>query len=887
MRLKSSRTPDMTTSPLPVSAVIPDITSALTTRHRVVLQAPPGAGKTTAVPIALLSEAWLKNRQIIMLEPRRLAARNAAARMAYLLGEDIGETIGFQIRQHSCFSKRTRILIVTEGILTRKLQTDPELKNTALIIFDEFHERSIHTDLSLALCLQSQEILNAEFRLLIMSATLDTEAISSLLNTHTDIRTPVIESTGRSFPVDIQYIEKTPHMHHSSNSKNTGANQQQLILGLFEAVRQVILEQDSSCLVFLPGKKEIDLLEKKINQYLKAEGIQNIFISPLFANLNQQQQDEAIQAPPSGRRKFVLATNIAETSLTIEGINCVIDSGLEKVMHYTSSCAMNKLKTQFISQDSATQRSGRAGRLAPGTCYRLWTKHQHSRLIKHSTAEILHSDLSALVLELANWGVKDPGELQWIDTPPESAIKHARKLLRQLNAIDSDEKITHHGQKMLQLGSHPRLSHMMISSIAHELPHHACLIAALLDENDIFQSSMDKSTDINDRLNFLIQMNTVHIGDRQNKSLQNINIHTCRRIKQSANDYLKKLEYCTGISHTGKTINSQNTGVLLAYAYPDRIAQQRQPDKAQYLLSNGKGCFIPDFVQTYFHPLLVTPHLDDRQGEARIFLSAEITEEQLETYFSDNINLSESLSWNEKQQRVECKQTRSIGQIVLRESLIQTSDKEAIHQCLLSAIQTLGLKALDGSSQALNLQHRVQFINSHIKHKNAISNEIALPDFSDETLLNSLNEWLLPHLTHENSIKQCQKLDLHTLLTGLLSWNQLQYINTVAPERISVPSGSAIQIDYSDISQPVLAVRLQEVFGLNDTPSIFHGQCKLMMHLLSPARRPVQITQDLHSFWQTTYHDVKKELCGKYKKHYWPDNPLTAKATSKTRKNMH
>ncbi|VAW64806.1 ATP-dependent helicase HrpB [hydrothermal vent metagenome] len=891
---------------LPVNAVIPDIVSALHRHNRVILQAPPGAGKTTAVPISLLNESWLGNRQIIMLEPRRLAARNAASRMAYLSGEPIGQTIGYQIKQDSCFSEHTRILVVTEGILTRKLQNDPELKNTALIIFDEFHERSLHTDLSLALCLQSQEILNEKLKLLIMSATLDTRAISSLVNRGSNCAAPVIKSSGRSFPVAVKFIEKNRYKHIDSPH-------QQLILNVFDAIKQVIHEHQGSCLVFLPGRKEILTLENTINEYLNSAtyelnpGLENIIVAPLYGSLTKTQQDQAILAAPPGKRKFVLATNIAETSLTIEGISCVIDSGLEKVLHYTPSCGMNKLKTQFISHDSATQRSGRAGRLNAGTCYRLWTKHQHSRLLKHATAEILHSDLSSLVLELANWGVQDPDELKWIDTPPDNALRQARTLLKQLNGIDQSGKITPHGQQMLRLGTHPRLSHMMLSSIEYDLAYQACLMAGLLTESDFYQSATDKSTDINDRLNFLFQMSSTSKNSLKKTHLTGINLNTCKRIKQSANDFLKRLARCAGKTLSHKKINTQYTGVLLAHAYTDRIAKQREPGSTRYLLCNGKGASISDFSQPSYWPFLVVAQLDEkhnnrgnsrgdnrqdnRLGEARIFLAAEITEEQIETCFSKLIDTTESILWNEKFQRVECKTISRIGQIVLQQNTTPTSSKEAVHHCLISAIQASGLHSLNWSSQASSLRNRVQFINQfqalNSDHEKSIaSGAMSLPDFSDQVLLSSLAHWLLPHLSEENSMKQCQKLNLYALLKCLLSWDQLQYIDTMAPELITVPSGSAIKIDYSDITQPVLAVRLQEVFGLMDTPLLLNGQCKIMLHLLSPARRPVQITQDLNSFWKTAYHDVKKELRGKYKKHYWPEDPLSADATSKTRKNM-
>lgn len=871
---------------LPIHDVINEIQNTLASHNRVVLQAPPGAGKTTAVPIALLDQPWLANRQIILLEPRRIAARNAAARMAFLLNEDVGQTVGYQIRQDKCFSDKTRILVLTEGILTRKLQADPELKQTALVIFDEFHERSLNADLSLALCLQSQQILRDDLKVLVMSATLNTQAISRLLSDSSSEQTPIIQSEGRSFPVDIQYVDKSASRSNSSQSK-----QAQLLTSLLSTSIQVMNKHLGNCLIFLPGVKEISLLSQQIESYLKSENINNILINPLHGSLNKAQQDQAIQAPAEGFRKIVLSTNIAETSLTIEGISCVIDSGLERVLDYQPASAMNGLKTQFISQDSAEQRAGRAGRLSAGTCYRLWTEQEHKRLVKHSIAEILHSDLSSLVLELSNWGVQDINELQWMDIPAESSIAEAKNLLQQLNAIDNDEKITTHGQHMLKLGTHPRLAHMMLSAVDLDQAYHACLIASILNEKDIFLPGTDKSFDIHERLNVLYALKS---KPDTSKNLPGINKQQCRLIIKSADDFLQRLKQClvSGRFDQGKNFRSLDnnlSGVLLAFAYPDRIAQQRQPDKPGYLLSNGKGASIPAFLQHHLYHYIVIANLDAKQGEARIYLAAEISASQIEEYCSHNIQQIQQIKWNTSAQRVEVLQASRIGKINLHEKLVTPEDKQPVHACLIDAIKNAGLENLNWSEKAISLKQRVQFINRQIKENSALNQKFKLtplPDFSDSALLESLNDWLLPHLNQENSFKQCQKLDIYTLLFSQISWDQQQLIDKLAPEKIAVPSGSNIRIDYSEPLQPILAVRLQEVFGLYDTPTLLDGQLKLMLHLLSPARRPMQVTQDLHSFWQTTYHDVKKELRGKYKRHYWPDDPFTAQATSKTKKNM-
>ncbi len=863
---------------LPIHEVLPEIKNTLKSHNRVVLQAAPGAGKTTAVPIALLDQPWLQGKQIIILEPRRLAARNAAARMAFLLNEKVGQTVGYQIRQDNCYSKKTRILVVTEGILTRKLQADPELENTALVIFDEFHERSLHADLSLALCLQSQQILREDLKILIMSATLNTRSISELLN-----NAPIISSKGRSFPIDIHYAEK--QLQQSAQNR-----QLQLISGLFNLVEKVIHSHEANCLVFLPGVKEINQLCSQIKHYLKTENIKHIFVATLHGSLNKQEQNQAISAPPDNMRKIVLATNIAETSLTIEGINCVIDSGLERVSDYNPSSGMNRLKTQFISQDSAEQRSGRAGRLSAGNCYRLWTTQQQQRLTKHALAEILHSDLSNLILELANWGILQVDELQWLDIPPASSVAQAKQLLQQLHGLNNDGKITPHGKDMLRLGTHPRLAHMMLSANKLNRGYHACLIASMLTEKEFYRYNAPKSADIQDRLSILQSLP----GNNNKKSQQqDIDNQQCKRIIKTADEFFKRLRKKETGTDQDKSLDNHFSGILLAYAYPDRIAKQRHKNASRYLLSNGKGAEIPQHLQQHAAEFLVIANLNAKQntisrGEASIYLAAEISQQQLEDYFPEQIQQTETVQWNNSQQRVEAKQTTNIGKIILQETLVTTEKKQEIQQCLLQAIKTIGLQSFNWTAEATNLKQRLQFINYQINNhaSNKILSEIKLSDFSDSTLLNTLSEWLQPYLNNENSIKHCLKLDMLKLLSNQLGWQQQKLIDKLAPEKITVPSGSSIRIDYSDPLTPVLAVRLQEVFGLYETPTILNDHCKLMMHLLSPARRPMQVTQDLHSFWQTTYHEVKKELRGKYKRHYWPDDPLTAQATSKTKKRM-
>lgn len=877
---------------LPVSQVLPELKTRLSQHNRLILQAPPGAGKTTLVPLALLQEKWLAHKQIIMLEPRRLATRSAAARMAYLLGEKVGETVGYQIRQDKCISKKTRILVVTEGILTRKLQADPELEGIGLVIFDEFHERNINADLSLAFCLQSQELLTDSLKLLIMSATLNTQALACLLNTATH-PAPVVTSQGRSYPIDIIYQpDNTPPV-----------DKRNLTSALTQKTITALQQHEGNILIFLPGVREIKQLEKELLRVTKKSS-QTIIISPLYGDLSRHQQDQAICVPPAEQRKIVLATNIAETSLTIEGINIVIDSGLQRESYFNPGSGMDALHTTMIARDSAQQRSGRAGRLSAGICYRLWSQSQHKRLQAHQKAEILRSDLAPVILELAQWGVQQVDDLQWLDLPAPGAAAQAKELLLALQAIDDSGRITTHGKNMLSLGIHPRLAHMMLTAQTLELTETSCLIVALLSEKDILKDAFNngRNADIAYRVSLLQQMKHNHsISD------QLIDKRQCKRVLQTAREFSQRLKRSVSSNKTVKEQNSLNeierdmVGVLLAFAYPDRIAKQRNNKERNhkernhkeqsYLLSNNKGAFFSyqDILST--EPFLVAAHLNaslkkETKKEARIFLAAAITQTQLETYFSDQIKEQTSIVWHKKSQKVECLNKTMLGSLTLREQANHNINSEQLHPVLLEGIRTLGLGCLPWSKPANNLKQRVQFLQFQKTHNNNSSHLLSLielPDFTDDFLLNHLSEWLGPHLAKQTSIKQLQTLDLYQILNANISWETCQTLNELAPEKMTVPSGSIIAIDYSEPDSPVLAVRLQELFGLQQTPAILKGGYPLLLHLLSPASRPMQVTHDLASFWENTYNDVKKELRGKYKKHFWPDDPLLAQATNRVK----
>lgn len=826
---------------LPITQVIPEVKEKLLNHSRLVLQAPPGAGKTTALPLALLDAPWLKGKKIIMLEPRRLAVRSSAARMAELLGEKVGKRIGYQIKMESVQSQETQILIITEGILTRKLQHDPSLEDVALIIFDEFHERSLHADLSLALALESQSILRDDLKILIMSATLNTSAISKLLDD-----APIVQSEGRSFPVESIYLPAhTPQ-----------PNKKELPSFVHTLLHSILQKEEGNILVFLAGVREIKAVEKLLNTTKPKD----VFVSTLYGNLSKEAQDRAINAPPKGFRKVVLSTNIAQTSLTIEGITVVVDSGLQNVSIFNPFSGMNKLESNFISQDAATQRAGRAGRLSEGKAYHLW--HKSKILLKHDVPEILLADLSQMVLELARWGNDEIDTLSWMDRPPSSAINHAKKLLQQLGALDEKGDITTHGIAMSQYGLHPRLAHMMLKAQTMGFAYEASLLAVLVSEKDIYRNAFG-SSDMRERVSVLHD-----VARKVAVDTQLINLKQCQYLLANA----KRIEKVPK-----ETIDLEMLGILMAFAYPDRIAKQRYEKNNCYLLSNAKGASLHKSDALFHARFLVISDLDARSKDAIIYKAIELTQTQIEEHLQEHIQQNDEVDWNEEQQRVEVRRVHRLGAILLRETQLMNTSNEEVLDVLLEALEALGLNALNWSKEALLLRQRVNFVNAH---------QMEFPDFSDDTLLKNMDKWLSPYLSGITTLRACQNLDFYNILLGQMSFEQTQLLDTLAPTKLKVASGSNIAIDYTNIDQPVLAVRLQEMFGTKNTPTVLGGKVKLMIHLLSPASRPMQVTQDLENFWNNTYEEVKKELRGKYKKHYWPDDPLTAIATSKTKKHM-
>ncbi len=836
----------VTLTSLPIYDVIDEIQDTLKNHNRLILKAPPGAGKTTAVPLSLLNEPWLENKQIIMLEPRRLAARTAATRMAGLLGESVGGRVGYQIRSEKKLSEQTKILVVTEGILTRMLQNDPALENIALIIFDEFHERHLHSDLSLAFALQSQECLRDDLKIMVMSATLDTGSLQSLLN-----HPHLITSEGRSYPITIEHLPP-----------NSSPIEPKKILPALMGILQHVLQHDvGSILVFLPGTGEIKLLQAALKEYCKT---MDIFIAPLYGELSKGQQACAIA--PTNKRKIVLATNIAETSLTIEGITIVIDTGLEKVLTFDPRSGMERLVTQKISRASADQRAGRAGRLSAGKCYRLWSVATHHTLSPYKEAEICICDLTPLALELGAWG---GSELLWIDPPPIKALEYGISLLHALGGSDKNGKITSHGKAIMGLGIHPRLAHMIIIGRSFGYESEAVLLASLLNERDLFARSDTRTSDMRERFWSLC--------DKINgKILPFMIAETADVVLKAARELSARVGSSLRLSDD---FPSTMIALFLALAYPDRIACLRNSKGNKYLMSNGKEAILSDDDDLHGEEWLVVSQSDGNTTMARIYRCAPLEIELLERHAPELFSIEKSITWNSDAGRVEAREIKRLGAIIVETRPLSNPDGTEVKRTLIKGIRADGLDTLLWSPQSLALRHRLQALHHHL-------NDNTFGDFSDEGLLCTLERWLLPHLTTQTSLRECETLDLYMILTSQFTWEQTQRLNNLLPTHFTVPTGGSIALDYSDPESIVLAVRIQEIFGLRVHPSVMDGKIPLLIHLLSPARRPIQLTRDLVGFWSGSYSDVKKELKGRYPKHYWPDDPSNAAATSRTKKFM-
>lgn len=841
-------------NPLPIDAVLPALREALSLRHEAVLEAPPGAGKTTRVPLALLDEPWLAGQRILMLEPRRLAARAAAERLAAELGEAVGETVGYRIRLDSRVGPRTRIEVVTEGILTRRLQDDPALEGVGLVIFDEFHERSLDADLALALTLNGRALLrDTPLRVLPMSATLEGERLAALLDD-----APVVCSEGRMYPVEI----------HWGRPYQPGERIEPRVL---QTVLQALDEEGGSLLVFLPGQAEIRRLHEQLSEALGERA--DILLCPLHGELELAAQRAAIEPAPGGKRKVVLATNIAETSLTIDGVRVVIDAGLARVPRFDPGSGMTRLDTQRISRASATQRAGRAGRMEPGVCYRLWSQAQHEQLAAHDSPEILAADLAGLALQLARWGVT-PAELAWLDAPPAAAYAQARDLLARLGALNANGSLSAHGQAMAGLPAHPRIAHLLLRGQALGLGALACDVAALLGERDILRGP-DAGADLHSRLVLLSGAERAGRGAQRGAAQGGV-----QRARQLARQYRGLLPKAAQ-ERVGDPDDPRWLGALLAFAYPDRVARQRRPGGGEYRLANGRAALFAEPDALMKHEWLVIADLGSRQGqrEERIYLAAELDPVLFDGVLAELVTVRDELEWDEREGALRAERQRRVGELVLERQALPGLDEAARGRALVALVRRKGLELLPWTPELRQWQARVALLRRLDLAEKGASD---WPDVSDGALLAGLEGWLAPYLGRVSRLSHFAALDLPGILAALLPWPLPPRLDELAPVAVAVPSGSRIRLDYAE-EPPVLAVRLQELFGLAETPRIAGGRLGVKLHLLSPARRPVQVTQDLASFWANTYVEVKKDLKGRYPKHWWPDDPMEAEPTARAK----
>ena len=932
----------------PIDEILPKINKNLTHHNGLVIQAPPGAGKTTQVPLALLNAPWLGSKNIMMLEPRRVAVRSAARYMASLLGEIVGERVGYQIRMERKMSLATRIEVVTEGILTARLQSDPSLAGIGVVIFDEFHERNLNSDLGLALCLEIQEALREDLKILVMSATLDPEPVAAMMGD-----APILISQGRSWPVKTHYLDPAAFITRSGGKFSGNSGYQETIAlekACVSAIRQALEQEQGDILVFLPGMREIRNMEKRIKASLSDILTPAIDLVSLHGSLSPRDQDRAILKHPRGHRKIVLSTAIAETSITMEGVSIVIDMGLMRMSRFYPGRGMDRLETVVAPISSVDQRRGRAGRTGPGTCFRLWSQTSHAQRLPFPAPEISQTDLADMVLQLALWGVKKPSEeLKWLDLPPESTFFQARDLLIRLGALDKTGSITPHGKTLSHLGIHPRLGHMICRGKAMGQGMMACQMAALLQDRDIVNFTHGpRDADITLRLEILyahagngnagkmgktnktnhimasqarLDIHSLHANGRGNNPANDpqfqknngmsINTRAVDQVIRTAQHLARKIKI-TGNKMSNALVDLSQAGSLLSFAFPERIAMARPGQRGFFLMASGAGAKVRTEDPLAGAFFIVAAQLDGQGNNAMVFLGAPHDVTGVERDFSEKIVRKEVIAWDGSTKSVKARQQRQYGALLLSTSVLKKVDTHKMAMAMVKGIRTEGLSILPWTKPLRTWQARVCFLL-------ASGNYPDFPHMDDAFLLNTLESWLLPFLTGISSAGALKRVDLTSALESQFTWEQRRQIQQDAPTHITVASGSRIPLVYGDTciapaktnittpppdkskhsesensvtaspdkkrtpDGPVLPVRLQEMFGCIDTPTIARGSVPVTLHLLSPAGRPVQITRDLKSFWENTYIDVKKDLKGRYPRHYWPDNPLEAQPTRRVK----